>query len=147
MKFCFTTTAQHSEEATLLKDRFQNARTIPGTQKLHSFKPISRNCIEVREFSSSSTTRAYITEYSAHSENNVDLISGYITAEYDGFWWLGCVVKMKQESRLVKVNFLHPHGPAPSFFFPEREDIFEIDVADVLKSAAPLTTTGRTFTL
>lgn len=76
-------------------------------------------------------------------ENNVDLISGYITAEYDGFWWLGCVVKMKQESRLVKVNFLHPHGPAPSFFFPEREDIFEIDVADFLKSAAPLTTQGE----
>ena len=74
MKFCFTTTctSQHSEEETLLKDRFENARTIPGTQKLHSFKPISRNCIEVQEFSSSPTaspTRAYNTKYSAYSAN------------------------------------------------------------------------------
>ena len=70
-----------------------------------------------------------------------------ITAEYDGFWWLGCVVEMQPESRLVKVNFLHPHGPAPSFFYPEREDIHEIDVSDVLTSAARMTATGRTYTL
>ena len=25
----------------------------------------------------------------------------------------------------IKVNFLHPHGPAPSFYYPVNQDIFE----------------------
>ena len=77
-------------------------------------------------------------------------ISGYNTAEYDGFWWLGCVLETQLECQPIKVNFLHPHekyGPAPSFSYPVNQDIFEIDAFDVLTSATPLmgTATGRTF--
>ena len=43
-----------------------------------------------------------------------------ISDSNDGFWWLGCV------------NFLHPRGPAPSFYYPVNQDIFHaFDVVDI----------------
>ena len=41
-------------EANRVKNRFDIARLIPGTQKLHSYEPISRNKIQVRQHTSSS---------------------------------------------------------------------------------------------
>ena len=42
-----------------------------------------------------------------------------------------------QDTHEVKVNFLHPNGPANSFFFPVIEDHCILDISDVLLSVEP----------
>ena len=51
MHFCYATNAEHEEEARVLKERYDASKTIAGTHKLHSFKPVSCDIIEVKEFS------------------------------------------------------------------------------------------------
>ena len=51
MHFCYATNAEHEEEARVLKERYDASRTIARTHKLHSFKPVSCDIIEVKEFS------------------------------------------------------------------------------------------------
>lgn len=47
----FATTEMYHFEAEYLTKRFQAARTIPGTQKLDSFRPLSTDKVEGRPFS------------------------------------------------------------------------------------------------
>ena len=47
----------------------------------------------------------------------------------------------------VTIRFLHPHGPNPSFMYPELSEELVVDVSDVLVQLNPVTFTGRTYTL
>ena len=47
----------------------------------------------------------------------------------------------------VTISFLHPHGPNPSFMYPELSEELVVDVSDVLVQLNPVTFTGRTYTL
>lgn len=98
ISFCYATIEEHESEAHFLKDRFVTARTIAGTHGLHSFRPVSREKLEVRAFSSSPTMRE--EQVSLYTEVNVPFptIRGYVTAIYDGHWWLACVLKMIPDS-------------------------------------------------
>ena len=51
------------------------------------------------------------------------------------------------QSTEVSVNFLHPHGPSPSYFYPRRPDSLVVDVDDILVQFRPTTVTGRTYHL
>ena len=51
-----------------------------------------------------------------------------------------------QDTHEVKVNFLHPNGPA-NRFFPDIEDHCILDISDILLSVEPKTATGRTYTI
>ena len=53
----------------------------------------------------------------------------------------------KNEENEVKVTFLHPPGPAPSFSFPKTVDVLWIPSTDVLCKANPTTPTGRVYML
>jgi hypothetical protein len=75
-------------------------------------------------------------------------LKGYITAKYDGHWWLGCVMQAFAEQKEVEINFLHPHGPARSFHYPRLADLLTISCVDVLTAGLqPTTSTGRAYTL
>ena len=54
ISFEYLTANDWQIEYTILKERFSNAKTIPGTQKLHCFKPLSMNELQVQDYSSSS---------------------------------------------------------------------------------------------
>jgi hypothetical protein len=151
IKFHYTTAEDYERELTILGKRFEQTRTIPGTHRLHSFVPISREELEVRDFSSCtkmrveriSLTRATSTDCSM----NIAAIMGYVTARYDGSWWLACIMKTMPDSGEVEVSFLHPHGPARSFKFPPDGDVLVMSSQDILTVVHPLTPTGRTYTL
>ena len=51
--------------------------------------------------------------------------------EYDGEWWVAYVNEVKLGAYKVSVNFLYPHGPSPSYVFPETTDIQSI-VIDIM---------------
>ena len=48
MHFGFGTVDEHDQESKLLEAQLKMSRTIPGTQKLHSFVPQSTNTVEVK---------------------------------------------------------------------------------------------------
>ena len=65
----------------------------------------------------------------------------------DGMWWLGCVLEVSQDSNLVKLTILQPHGPTSSFKYPRVEDIRTLPIDNILTLVDPRTRTGRTYTL
>ena len=50
-------------------------------------------------------------------------------------------------TKMAKVNFLHPRGPARSFVYPSQSDILDVPYSDVLCEADVSTVTGRTYTM
>jgi len=149
IKFYYATIAEYDHESNLLSLRFESTRTIPGTHKLHSFRPISREEVEVRQFSSCEEKRIERVALTRVSPTTVNIasIAGYVTAQYDGAWWLACVMKTMPDSGEVEVSFLHPHGPTRSFQYPPGGDVLVISHQDILTSVNPATATGRTYTL
>ena len=78
---------------------------------------------------------------------NIARINGYVTAMYDGSWWLAYVLNTLSESAEVELNFLYPHGPSRSFSYPSRPDTLVISLHDILTIVDPKTITGRKYTL
>lgn len=145
----YTTIKEYNDEKTILEDRFSECKTIAGTQKLHCFKPVSETKIEVREYSSSSFSR--VESLLLQKETTHDrIINGYVTVVYDSKWWLAVILVPDSESDLVEeieVGFLHPHGPNPSFVYPQSPDKLTMSQNDILTKVEPITKTGRTYTL
>ena len=48
MSFVYTTQKDYNDEKAELDPIVKNAKTIPGTQKLHCFIPISKNSMIVK---------------------------------------------------------------------------------------------------
>lgn len=64
---------------------------------------------------------------------------------HDNLWYFGMVKEVNNEEKDV-VSFMHPNGPSPSFFWPEREDVCAIPILHVLMNVEPsITSTGRTY--
>ena len=61
---------------------------------------------------------------------------------YDGKCWLVNVVDKNEHFEDVKVQFMHPSGPATSFAWPTREDTCWVPLAHVLMTI-PVPTTNR----
>ena len=102
------------------------------------------------EFIASSSAREVsVVKDTAVREVEVELraIAGYVAVEYDGKWWIACVDEIFPHSNEVSVNFLYPHGPSPSYFYPRRPDSLVVDVDDILVQLSPTTVTGRTYHL
>ena len=110
VNFYFATVDEYEREASLLKTRYETSRTIAGTI-LHCFLPVSTEAVEVRDFSLSFIKKIEQVVNIADSTVNTARISGYVTAMYDGFWWLAYVLNTTGDSTEVELNFLHPHGP------------------------------------
>jgi hypothetical protein len=101
VNFYYATLNEHEQEAELLKQRFATARTIPGTHRLHSFRPISQEKVQVKEFSASPEIREERVSVLENATIECAAIKGYVTAEYDGHWWLACVLKTLPESGIL----------------------------------------------
>lgn len=72
-------------------------------------------------------------------------MSGFVTVVYDNAWWLACILERNENE--YKISFLHPKGPANSFFYPEPNDILNIPGSTVLQKVDPTTATGRVYAL
>lgn len=150
ISFYYATVEEYEIEACNLKTRFDLARTIAGTHKIHCIRPITQELVEVREFSTSEQVRVERVSLSLSTIPRfvkIATIKGYVTAKYDGHWWLACVIRTIVESDEVEVSFLHPHGPSRSFKYPHPTDILIMSCQDILSTVEPRTITGRSYTL
>ena len=147
--FVYATLHEYEEEVKLLMERLMYSRTIPGTQSFHSFIPNSISSVEVKPYSKSTTKRIEKVTFAHRDQETIQLstLKGYITIAYEKNGWLGQVLKVDMDARLVEVNFLHPKLPAISYFYPQHQDILEVDPTDTLTIVNPTTATGRTYSL
>ena len=137
-------------ESTFLAKRFESTRTIAGTHRLHSFRPISADKLEVRDFSANEDKRiecVFANSNTTCDNVNITANTGYITAVYDRAWRLAYVTKAIPDSGEVEVSFLELRGPSRSFKYPTIVDILVIGSEDVLTVVNPTTATGRSYTL
>ena len=75
-------------------------------------------------------------------------LNEYVACRYDEKWWIGVVEEVNEVEQDVKINFLHPPGPARSFRWPSRPDVCWVPITDVIcQVQAPVTATGRTYTI
>lgn len=144
VSFSFCNMDDYRREENLLQKRFQSSRTIPGTRKLHSFIPLSRNRVSTRIYSSSPTAKEEMITVQ-EDELAPEEIHGFVTCLHKQQWWAGYVVKIEDSEALIRL--LHPHGPTPSFRYPVEEDIVRLSLGKVLTKINPRTTTGRVYTI
>ena len=77
----------------------------------------------------------------SHQRNMCD-VKGYVTAIYDGAWWVACVTGTNPEMQEVTLSFLHPRGPSRSFLYPHKADILAVHISDILTFVEPTTYPG-----
>ena len=66
---------------------------------------------------------------------------------YNNNWWLASVLHLDVDNSEVKVNFLHPQGPASSYKYPTIPDVHTVPSSHMLTKVNPRTATGLTYTL
>lgn len=144
--FKYSTTNDYSIEEKKLKERFEQSCTIAGTHKLHAFIPLTTNTICTKVYSASALSKIeQVTKL--EGELLISDIKGYVIAVYDEKWWLTCVIDTDADDNKVKLSFLHPSGPSPSFKFPNKPDVLLVPVQDVLTIVDPTTVTGRVYSI
>ena len=86
------------------------------------------------EFSAGSSARevSVVKDIAREVEVELRAIAGYVAVKYDGEWWIAYVNEIFPQSNEVSVNFRHPHGPSPLYFYPRRPDSIVIDLDDIL---------------
>ena len=120
-----------------------------GTRSFHHFYPVEVGVVAYKRTSDDELTAGthcfYITPL---SDSLTDLaIMSYIVCRYDGKWRIGMILELDREKNDVRVTFMHPHGPAKSFYRPNRDDICWMPPTSVLlKLSSPSTTNGRSYT-
>ena len=94
------------------------AKTIAGTQRCHTFIPLSLNKIKVKEYSNSDSSMIVSAVRSLAPELSLGEIQGYVAVvEYDENWWVAYGEELHPDTHEVSLNFLHPHGLSPSLCF------------------------------
>ena len=141
----FVTCEDYAAECKTLANRFKLAKTIAGTQKLHSFVVVSDTTLSVLEYSLSSTHMEVSITKSTLQPSHIT--AGYVAVIYDDKWWVAYINEAYPERNEISANFLHPNGPNSSYVYPRHPDIIIMDVSDVMIQLHPTTRTGRTYYL
>ena len=145
IEFGFATVGDHEEEEKLLKLRLDPAQTITGTRKFHQFIPLDYSKLAVKRFSLDLNSHTKSVVKGNQSDIRIDNVAGYITAHYDGHWYVGYVKEVDEVEEAATIQFLHPHGPSPSFVYPRRDDILIVGIQDILTLVTVNTSNGRTY--
>ena len=121
VSFSYCTTEDYKVAEAFLHDR-----TIPGTQMLHCFIPISKSTISTKVYSNSDTQKVERVTLSETTELSLEEINGFVTAVKNDQWWVGCVLRVEEECRKLFVIFLNTHGPSHTFAYPLKKQILSV---------------------
>ena len=129
----FVESGDVTRQANILEPRFSNATRFKGTRKHHKFIP------QGNEISMSRVSGGSALSYIQSNEIDITMITpgSYYACRYDGDWFFCIVNFVSLEHHDVNVKFLHPKGPAKSFFWPEREDICWVPLNEIICKVDP----------
>ena len=103
----------------------------------------------MKPYSKRTTKRIEMVTFAYADQEALQLstLKGYVTVAYEENCWLGQVMKVDMNTKLVEFNFLHPKLPAKSYFYPLHQDILEVDPTDILTIMNPTTAAGHRYSL
>jgi hypothetical protein len=138
-----------NEVRSSLQPRFTMGRTLPGTRSFHHFIPIDKYTISFKRMSQQTDVQTFKLVQIPNElvvqqviYNHMD----YVACMYDSFWWIGIINKKDEGEGDYKIQFMHPHGPSPSFSWPAREDMCWVPSNHILCTIdPPSTTNGRVY--
>ena len=132
---------------TKLSARFASGKTIKGTRSYHYFAPLSSVKVGYKRTSSDNEfTGSFSFETNSLITQQSFKIMDYVSCMYDGFWWVGLIVEIEEQDALVQ--FLHPHGPSSSFYWPDHDDSCWVPKESLLCKLTTLkTATGRNYSI
>ncbi len=145
----FSSESDYEKEAGVLEQRFSIGRTVKGTQRLHAFFPVSATRLDCKDYSNSVICRRVDVTCDMSQEVDLSEIRGFVTAVWNGQWYLASVMEVDSLLGDVKLSFLQPPGPASSFSFPSCSDIGLVPSTAIMLSVDPLMTgrSGRAYKL
>jgi hypothetical protein len=86
---------EYKEEEGLLSGWFATAETVRGTQQLHM--PVKKGVLNRKiYFTSANYTENRVISVLSEMIELKD-ITGFVTCMYDNFWWLGCVLSVRNQ--------------------------------------------------
>ena len=137
--FCYCSTEEYERQKNFLQTWFEQTRTIPGTSKLHSFIPISKDTLMTRIYSFSTITREnWATKLPAAGDLELEEVSGSVTCSYNSQWWLGWVLETHTKEVQTSLTLLHPPSPSLSYKYPDVPVIVTLPLTEILIKVCPL---------
>lgn len=148
VNFFYVPNQDYVQEEKILEKRFNEAITVTGTQKYHTFIPETKVKIKTKVISDCETYDVHKIQVGLDAEDvPFHHISGYVACAYDNKWWMAYVLSKDEVEEEINVSFLHPYGPAPSFTYPRKEDLLTVPKNFIVCNLNPTTATGRTYSL
>lgn len=156
MAFFFVSKEEVAAHVPQQEERFARAKTVAGTRSYHSYVPMPGGKLQVQRVSGDgeASFEACVFQDLANPTLHEGLtltdceIGKFVGCLYDGKWWIGHIRNIAEEHRDVLVSFMHPHGPARSFHWPQREDVCFVPLQCVLCLVNPPSTpNGRQYYL
>ena len=73
----------------------------------------------------------------------------FVACWYNFHWWLGLILSVNESQLEVDVRFMCPHGPSPSFYWPEQDHNCTIPYNHIIFAIDPSSTSfnGRIYKL
>ena len=149
ISFDYLTTDSLVSTRVFLNERFLKGNTIPGTRSFHYFTPLDEAAIGCK-FVSCDSEYSYTHRFFELSKLVQVFAMNYVACCYNFKWWIGIILSINEEWQDAEVKFLHPHGPAEKFFWPQdRDDICHVPFSQIICTINPPTpvTSGRSYVL
>ena len=97
MHYYFVGMVEPEGESKLQEERMRKARTVPGTQQLYSFIPLSTETVEGWQYSTRPICRVErVLLKHATPCTPPPVAIGYVTVAYDSSCWLGYVLGVNE---------------------------------------------------
>lgn len=128
----FTPSAEIGANEEFLKGRYANSLSIGGTRENHFFKPLDKNTLLVKRVSlSENSFRATV---GVKTKEMVEITpEKFYAVLYDSKWWIGKILDNCGDERDAKVQFMHPPGPSPTYYWPTKNDCCWVPYENILK--------------
>ena len=155
IKIFFVSTEEVNVNEEQLRKRFENAKTVPGTQSFHKFVPVDTKTIEAFELSNSIEKKSFIIMRECLPVETIDFkdlrVHSVIACVYDGEWYLATITELNNEAFEAHVHFYTPNGSEAEiqgFKKSKKEDTAWMPLKSIIKITETLKNTsfrGRTY--
>ena len=126
-------------DRNMLEYRYQKGNTVHGTRSFHYFSTDKIGTVSYKRTSSDEKYAGTHCFFLATPTYKMDQlpIQSYVACHYDEHWWVGAIVEKNVSDGDIQVNFLHPYGPAKSFYWPAKQDSCWVPLGNVICKLGP----------
>ena len=140
------------QEEFKLEERYSQAKTVPGTRKNHYFVPYSATEILVREYASAVESKIISVILIKSDQQEVQLhefpsVGEFVACRIGNSVEIGMVLNVDLEMGDIQVNLMKKLRSNQFRWFEMQKHVFVTLDEIVRKVSAPVTTTGRLYTL